>query len=212
MGLRVWSTRLGGDRLSFGCASAPVSEYWCPCPCPCLSLYRHLRLGLRLVGHRRRRRTAGATDSSSSKARRCLPGRTTRWMATPWLGDARVTEGGPSLEPPGGTREPDPGLGCTRVPGTRSCGCPGFGLSESRVDRSRVGLGLPQICFSLRRDRLAQVLSLVSVAAVWLAFIISNLRFDRGAGLGGSGAASSGHFRPILGGPGGPGRNSKIYF
>ena len=43
----------------------------------------------------------------------------------------------------------------------------------------------------------------IDVAAVWLAFIIFNSRFDRWAVLGGSGAASSGHFRPILGGPGG---------
>ncbi len=49
----------------------------------------------------------------------------------------------------------------------------------------------------------------IYVAAVWSAFIILNSRFDRWVVLGGSGAASSGHFRPILGGPGGPGRNSK---
>ncbi len=49
------------------------------------------------------------------------------------------------------------------------------------------------------------------VAAVWLALIIFNTWFDRWVVLAGSGAASSGHFRPILGGPGGPGRNSNIY-
>ncbi len=45
--------------------------------------------------------------------------------------------------------------------------------------------------------------SYLFVAAVWLAFIIFESRFDRWAVLGWSGAASSAHFRPILGGPGG---------
>ena len=52
----------------------------------------------------------------------------------------------------------------------------------------------------------------IIVAAVWLAFIIFNSWFDRWAVLGGSGAASSGHFRPILGGPGGSGPELNIYF
>ncbi len=43
------------------------------------------------------------------------------------------------------------------------------------------------------------------VAAVWLAFVFFHSWFDRWAVLRGSGAASSGHFRPNLGGLGGPG-------
>ncbi len=47
-------------------------------------------------------------------------------------------------------------------------------------------------------DFTARILNLFKyVAAVWLAFIIFNWWFDRWAVLGGSGAASSGHFRPI---------------
>ncbi len=44
------------------------------------------------------------------------------------------------------------------------------------------------------------------VAEFWAVFCICYWRFDRWA-FGGSGAATSGHLRPIVGGPGGPGRN-----
>jgi hypothetical protein len=45
------------------------------------------------------------------------------------------------------------------------------------------------------------------VADFWTVFCIYDSRFDCLVVLGGSGAASSGHFRSFVGGPGGPGRN-----
>ncbi len=49
----------------------------------------------------------------------------------------------------------------------------------------------------------------VGAADFWTVFCICYSRFDRWVVLVGSGAASSGHFRAILGGPGGSGPELK---